>query len=326
VNVFLTGATGFVGRNLALRLSAEGHRVRCLVRDPGRATWMTGKPNLSPLPGDLLDRAVLRSGLEGADVVFHLAACTSAPRRETYFRVNAEGTERLAAAILEARRPDLKILYVSSLSVAGPRTSSRPAVESEAPAPISDYGRSKLEGELSLQRRGAGLRWTVIRAPVVYGPYDRDVLFLFRLAQRGVLLRIGGVSTETSLIHVDDLVEALLLAAHRPDSDGKVYYVSDGGVYSRDAIHAVFRKLAGRGVGVPVPPLIMRGLGLANDLLARLSGRPFLLNSDRVREAVQEGWVCLPDRIRRELGFRPRIAMEAGFPSTWRWYRDRNWL
>jgi nucleoside-diphosphate-sugar epimerase len=326
VNVFLTGATGFIGRNLALRLSEEGHEVTCLIRDSGRASWMSGSRNLIPLRGDLLDRAVLRSGVEGADVVFHLAACTCAPRRETYFRVNAEGTERVAAALLEAGRPDTKLVYVSSLSVAGPRTSSRPAVEEEPPAPISVYGRSKLEGELSLRRCGEGLRWTVIRPPVVYGPYDRDVLFLFRLARRGVLLQIGGISTETSLIHVDDLIEALLLAANRRDADGKVYYVSDGGVYSRDAIHAVFRTLTGRAVGLPVPPLLMRGLGLANDFFARLSGRPFLLNSDRVKEAIQQGWVCLPDRIRRELGFSPSITMEAGFHSTWHWYRAQNWL
>lgn len=326
MNIFLTGATGFIGRNLAQRLSEEGHRVTCLVRDPGRASWMSGSRNLRPLRGDLLDRAVLRSGVEGADVVYHLAACTSAARRETYFRVNAGGTEKLAAALLEAGRSDTKLVYVSSLSVAGPRTSSRPAVEEDPPSPISVYGRSKLEGELSLRRCGEGLRWTVIRAPVVYGPYDRDVLFLFRLARRGVLLQIRGIVTETSLIHVDDLIEALLLVAGRRDADGKVYYVSDGGIYSRDAIHAVFRKLAGRGIGVPVPPLFMKGLGLLNDLAARLSGRPFLLNSDRVKEAIQQGWVCLPGRIGRELGFRPRITLEEGFSSTWRWYRNQNWL
>jgi nucleoside-diphosphate-sugar epimerase len=70
----------------------------------------------------------------------------------------------------------------------------------------------------------------------------------------------------------------------------------------------------------------MRALGLANDLFARLSGQPFLLNSDRVKEAIQQGWVCLPDRIGRELGFRPTITMEAGFPSTWHWYHAQNWL
>jgi uncharacterized protein YbjT (DUF2867 family) len=69
VNIFLTGATGFIGRNLALRLSEDGHRVTCLVRDPGRASWMSGSRNLRPLRGDLLDQAVLRSGVERADVV-----------------------------------------------------------------------------------------------------------------------------------------------------------------------------------------------------------------------------------------------------------------
>jgi len=326
MNIFLTGATGFIGRNLALRLAGDGHRVVCLVRDPARAAWMKGFPALEPVPGDLMDDRVLRSCVAGTDLVIHLAACTSAVSKEAYFEINGRATGRLASLLAASGPRDSKMIFLSSLSVAGPHTSASPAVEEEPPRPVSTYGESKLLGEHLLQRNCGSRPWTVLRAPVVYGPYDRDVLFLFRLARRGILLRIRGVETETSLVHVDDLVEAVLLAARSGKTDGKVYYVSDGRTYTRDGIHAAFRNVTGRGIVVALSPAIMKGLGFLNDQASRLSGKPALLNSDRVKESIQPGWVCRSERIREDLEFTPGIFMEEGFRTTYAWYRDQGWI
>lgn len=326
MNIFLTGATGFIGRNLAPRLAGEGHRVVCLVRDPSRAAWMSEFPSLEPVLGDIMDDGLLRSCVAGTDLVIHLAACTSAVSTETYFEINGRATGRLASLLAESGPGDARMIFLSSLSVAGPHTSASPAVEEEPPRPVSTYGESKLLGENLLQRNCGGRSWTVLRAPVVYGPYDRDVLFLFRLARRGILLRIRGVETETSLVHVDDLVEAVLLAAGSAEAGGKVYYVSDGRTYSRDGIHAAFREVTGRGTVVALPRAIMKGMGFLNDQAARISGKPALLNSDRVKESIQPGWVCRSDRIREDLGYTPGIFMEEGFRTTYDWYRDQGWI
>jgi nucleoside-diphosphate-sugar epimerase len=326
VNVFLTGATGFIGRHLAVRLAMEGHRVRCLVRTPTKAAWMKDHPSLEPIHGDLDDSALLRSASAGVEVIFHLAACTSAVRKKTLFAVNGDATGRLAEAASAAANTSARLVYVSSLAAAGPHTSDRPAREESAPSPISDYGRSKLLGEELLRRHSSGLSWTIIRPPAVYGPFDRDILFLFKLAKKGILLQIRGVKTETSLLHVDDIVEALFLAAFHPEAAGKHYYVSDGHVYGRGEIAETLRALAGRGFILPLPVAAMKLVGRFSDLAGLVTGRPLLLNSDKVAETLQPGWVCSSDRIRRELGFTPRLAMAEGFASTYRWYRSRGWI
>lgn len=325
MNIFLTGATGFIGRTLAVRLAREGHRVRCLVRTPAKADWMNEHPSLEPVHGDLEDSALLRTAAAGAEVIFHLAACTSAVRKETLFAVNGEATGRLAAAASAAASASARLVYVSSLAAAGPHSADRPAREESHPRPVSEYGRSKLLGE-ELLRRHCGLPWTIIRPPAVYGPFDRDVLFLFKLAQKGILLKVRGVHTETSLLHVDDMVEALLLAAFHPSAEGKQYYVSDGHVYGGGEIVETLRTLAGRGVVLPLPVTAMKFAGRFCDLAGRITGRPFLLNSDKVIETLQPGWVCSSDKIKRELGFAPRITMAEGFSSTYRWYRRRGWI
>jgi dihydroflavonol-4-reductase len=326
VNVLLTGATGFIGRTLAVRLAREGHRVKCLVRTPAKAAWTREHPSLELIPGDLEDGSLLRTAAAGAEVIFHLAACTSAVRKETLFAVNGEATGRLAEAASATAASSARLVYVSSLAAAGPHTADRPAREDESPRPISEYGRSKLLGEELLRRHCGRLTWTIIRPPPVYGPFDRDVLFLFKLAQKGILLRVLGVRTETSLLHVDDIVEALLMAACHPDAAGKQYYVSDGSVYGGDEIARTLRSLTGRGVVLPLPVAAMKLAGRVCDLAGRVTGRPFLLNSDKVTETIQSGWVCSSDKIRSELGFTPRIPLAEGFSSTYRWYREHGWL
>ncbi len=326
MKVCLTGATGFIGRNLSRRLALQGHRVVCLLRKDTQAAWIESDPSFEIVRGDLLDRAALRACTRGAELVIHLAACTSALSERGYLDINGRATGLLAEAAAEAASPNARITYLSSLSAAGPATSSDPAMEESAPRPVSAYGKSKLLGETLLKSNCGALSWTIIRAPAVYGPYDREILLLFRLAGRGILLKIPGIPTETSLIHVDDLVTALLLAADRPEASGRLYYVSDGRSYSGGDVRDALRRAAGRGVSVPVPVAVMKALGLVNDLVSVISGRPRLLGRDRVKETVQRGWVCSSEKIVRELGFVPAVGIEEGFLSTWDWYENEGWL
>jgi nucleoside-diphosphate-sugar epimerase len=264
--------------------------------------------------------------VEKAEILFHLAGCTGAVKREEYLEVNGLATGNLAEAVSSAGSRAARVVYLSSLAVAGPRTPRDPAVEDQEPDPITPYGESKLLGEKLLRRHLPGNGWTIIRSPVVYGPFDRDVLLLFRLASKGFILQILGVGTEISLIHVDDLVEALLLAGFSEKASGGIYYVSDGESYGRPEINGALRSAAGKGRILPAPAGLMKMAGLFFDAAAWVTGRPFLLNSDKIKEALQAGWVCRPDRIREELGFVPRMKIEEGFRSTYQWYRDNRWI
>jgi UDP-glucose 4-epimerase len=101
-----------------------------------------------------------------------------------------------------------------------------PAREDDPPAPTNAYGESKLLGE-ELLRRVAGLRWSIVRPPWVYGPGDRATFALFRLAARGIFPSVAGGCLEISMVHVDDLVEALVLVGESPRADGRVYYACE---------------------------------------------------------------------------------------------------
>lgn len=321
----VTGASGFIGRALALRLAAAGTPVLAVVRDVARAGELAGAPGIELVRGDLRDAGVVRDITGRAGVVYHLAGLTSARNRGEFMAVNAEVTGAVAAAAARSPSPP-KLVLVSSLSVAGPRTAARPAREDDPPAPVNGYGESKLRGEELLRREAAGVRWTIVRPPWVYGPGDRATLALFRLASRGFFPGVRGGCMQVSLVHVHDLVEALVLAANSAAADGRVYYAADGAVHTVAQLGQALLAACGGGRFLNVPGVVLRFMGLAGEAAAWLAGRPPLLGRDKACEGLQAGWVCDDARIRAELGYRSRIGLEGGVVETLAWYRTRGWL
>jgi nucleoside-diphosphate-sugar epimerase len=326
MKILLTGGTGFIGRNLAVKLSKMGHHVLCLARDMSRADWMSNHPGLEPVQGDLENKESILPHLSDLDLVFHLAGLTKARNRDEFIRVNGLATGILVDAVLQGAKRIKKILYVSSLAVAGPHTSQDPAQENGKVAPITVYGEGKLLGEQLLLEKCRDIPWTIIRPPIVYGPYDRDVFVYFKMANSGLILLAVNRVLELSLIHVDDVTDGIILAGFSEESDGEIFYLSDGRVHTVEGVAATLAKIAGGAKIVHLPPSVAKLVGILGDCVTRVSGKPQVVNSQKVREALQDGWVCNIDKIKERLGFAPNIEAEVGFESTYSWYKNAGWL
>jgi nucleoside-diphosphate-sugar epimerase len=174
------------------------------------------------LKGDLHNEAVLREGCAGTDVVYHVAGKIAARDMADFMATNRDGTANVLAAARDggARR----VLYVSSLAVAGPTEPGHPIDETRPPGPVTDYGRSKLAGEVLVQ--ATSLPWTIVRPPLVYGEWDRGTLKIFQLAKTGILPVFGDGSQELSVIHAEDLARAIVAAATAPAKAGHVYFAT----------------------------------------------------------------------------------------------------
>lgn len=212
----VTGASGFVGSHLVDALVEEGWRVRCLVRTTSRLRWLP-RARVELAHGALNDPPALRAALEEARVIFHLAGLTSATSPARYAAVNVEGTRALVAAMRE-RAPGALLVHCSSLAAAGPSLDGRPLSESDPPRPIGPYGESKLAAERLVA--SSGLDHVIVRPPAVYGPRDADILAVFRLAARGLALRLGPRGQRLSLVHVRDLAHGLIDAAEHGTNRG----------------------------------------------------------------------------------------------------------
>ena len=333
----ITGASGFVGSNLARLLRSEGWNVRCLVRAASRLDQIESL-GCEIIRGSLDDVASLKAAVAGVEVVFHLAGRTAALRATEFVRDNVDGTRLLAEACAAQPNPPV-LMMVSSLAAGGPGTLKAPRRETDPERPVSAYGRSKLAAEQAAIAASGKAPVSIVRPPMVFGQADRASLQIFRGMQFLPVHPTPGMRRfAVSLIHVRDLCDALLRVATRGErvqsvsgdepehSRGKYYVAAD-----RNITYGELGQLASRAAGwavatLPLPTPIFWLAGSLGEILGRVRKRPAVLNFDKVREATAAGWVCSDEKIRTGLGYQPGATLEQRFAETVAWYREHGWL
>jgi len=297
--------------------------VRCLVRDRSRLKWLQGQ-SVTIVEGDLNSSSVIQEAASGTDAVFHLAGVTAAGSRKAYREINSEGCRSVAAASLSAQHPPEVFIYMSSLAAIGPGHIDEVVTENRVPHPVTDYGRSKLEGERLLSEM-ARLPLVVVRPPAVYGPRDREIFPLFQLASKGIF-PIFNAESRISLIHVEDLVRGVILAAEKGRA-GETYFLTyPEPVHARD-----FPRLFGDAVGrrvlsLKVPRVLLTSAAAVSELWGRISGKMPVFNRDKVKELTARGWVCDWEKAQKGVGFKADIDIAKGLIQTAKWYKEQRWL
>jgi len=326
--VLVTGATGFVGRHVVRALHERGDRVRVL----SRAT-----SDLSPIRdafderhvGDLSDPASLVGVCDGVDAVVHSACAVAGTfdagraALEAFMAVNRDGTANLAREVL--KHPGLRMVHVSSTAAMG--TPTAPVVNEDSPCnPTTPYQRSKRAAEEALLDLHAnqGLDVVIVRPCVIAGAgKDRSELRqLFRLVKRGVFPAIGdALRVQKPLIHIDDLVQALLLATEKGRSGGIYLVHSDGGHTLGDIIAAAANLAGVRRGYLPVPVAAARAVASALAVAHRFApdwNPP--LTHERIALFTADRRIDI-SRARNELGYAPTKQTPAAIlTDTWQYH------
>lgn len=335
---FVTGASGFIGSHLLERLLRAGCEVRCLVR-PSSPPLQPRSSGIVSVSGTLDDPATYREAISGCDTVFHLGGLVGAPRRADLFRVNGTATQFLADACAAQPVPP-RLIFVSSLAACGPPPLDRSfRDESDGPAPVSDYGRSKRAGEVALQQRADRMPITILRPGIVYGARDPKMAAIFQaIAKTGIHFTIGFQTPRLSLIHVDDLVDTVLAVADRGETlvhDAAGAYAPRGYYLAcDDRVHPSYGQLGrmvaralGQRVFVwPIWRWVGRTVGLAAQTLFPPDSRGNLLSVDKVREATAWSWACSSHKARSQLGLAPASPLDQRLHELAAWLREHRWL
>jgi UDP-glucose 4-epimerase len=309
--VLVTGAAGFVGRQLCEALSNRGYGVRAALRTHADLPEHAAQSVVVGEIGSLTD---WRAALEGVDVVVHCAARAHAmgeinAESERYMESNAYATERLARSCAEGgiRR----FVYLSSVKVNGEGTRERPFSREDEPQPRDPYGVSKWGGETRLAAIAAdsAMQTAIVRSPLVYGPRVRaNFLRLMRLVHSGIPLPFACVSNSRSLVSVWNLCDLLERLIRDAIPHAAVFMVSDGEDLSTPELlrrlGAALRRPARL---LPVPVGVLRAV-------AALSGK---------REELDRLCGSLTVDIsatRSELGWNPPVSVDEGLARTAKWY------
>lgn len=324
----VTGSTGFIGSHLVDGLLARGAEVRALVRPetrPGAA-----RPGVETFEADLLDDRSLRNSRvwEGATHVFHLAGLTRGRTLAQFRAGNVFPTANLLAAIAARTGKRPRVVLASSQAAAGPAASpDAPVTEPDRPLPVEAYGRSKLQAEQAVARYRDELPVTIVRLSAVYGPRDRDFLAAFKQASGRLALHAVPRAHTFSLVHVADVVDALVRAAERPVAAGRTYFVAGEAPVSWGELYDAIAMAAGsRPRQIEIPPTAVRLAGHAGDLLGAVTGRATLLNRNKAALARPQWWLCDASQARTDLDWTSTVPLHIGVRETYDWYVDAGWL
>ena len=296
--IAVTGATGFVGRSLIVRLQREAVDVVAIARSRPLDDNLLG--NLYFFT-DYLDTASLADLFSSCDVVIHLAALAHQISRSSpalgmnaYRRANLESLVSVARAASQARVR--RLVFVSSIGVNGSSTYGTPFTEADQPLPSEPYAITKFEAERALAEEllDSLTDWVVLRPPLVYGPgCPGNLERLIKLASSAPVLPFGSVHALRTLISIDNLIDALLIASHHPAVSRRVFVVADSEDIDVAGILKAFLLGLGRRTWrlLPIPPsligLFLKLLG-KKDLWQKFSGE---LRVDPSSFCRATGWV-----------------------------------
>jgi nucleoside-diphosphate-sugar epimerase len=322
MKALVTGATGFVGSHLVEALQRSGTEVTALARSPAKASALAAQ-GIRVVSGDLHDIGGLENAARDQDVIFHVAGVVAALGEAEFLWANRDGTGNVTAVAERSGKP--RLVLVSSLAAGGPAPRGAPLNGREPPRPVTAYGRSKLAAEQIV--RSSSLPWSIVRPPIVYGPRDREVLKIFRIARLGIAPVFGDGSQELSAVHAADLANALIAAGSSASTVGGTYNACHPEVFTSGELGQAVGAAMGRSVGtVRIPALLGRALLSVTEASARVTRKATILTTDKANEFFQPAWTGDPTPLTRDSGWRAAYDLRTGLADTYQWYRKAGWL
>lgn len=325
--VLVTGATGFTGINLTKKLVAAGLKVSAVARPSSNLTPLEGLP-ITWFRGEVFDEETMRQALQGQHYVFHVAAAFREAKstEQDYWNVHVRSTQIIANEVL--KNIDFKrFVHISTFGVHG-HIANPPATEEYPYGPGDGYQRTKLEAELWLNDFAANtpLDYAIIRPAAIYGPGDRRLLKLFKMATRPYFPLLGKGKCMYHLVHVDDLTNTFLIAATHPAAKGETFVCGgDEAIPVADIARIIAEhfQVKTKIIRLPIGPffvvadlceLICKPLHIEPPIYRR---RVAFYSKDRHFDV---------SKMRNVLGYKPHYSNREGLIETADWYVAQGWM
>lgn len=325
MNIFITGATGFVGQKLSLILANEGNVVHALYRDINKTKNLRHQ-NIKLFIGDILDKKSLFAGMRDCSIIIHTAAFISVWTKDPSIidASNINGTVNVLETAVELGVK--KVVYTSTAGVFGP---SEDKITDETQAyPSSFFNRyeetkAEIEQKIIPRFLKSGLNIVVVNPTRIYGPgplSDSNSLLKiikYQLKGKFCLIPSDGKSIG-NYTYIDDVVEGHLLAMKKGKS-GERYILGGSNIAYIDLIRLVEKESGKKSRMIKIPNSIMFTISWTSLMMARIAGIKPIITPGFIRK-FNADWKVSSDKARKELGYNP-VSVEEGIRNTVNWLK-----
>lgn len=330
MNFFITGATGFIGGHLVPQLIAAGHNIICLVRDKKKGEYLLSQNNVQVIIGDVRDSGSLKKiDINNIDIVIHMAAMghVAAATEEAYKKfvaVNEGGTKNIINIFRKSTRLK-KFIHISSTAAMG-HIGNAILNENSLPNPITPYQKSKYRSELIplAEFEKTNFPCIIIRPCMVYGPGGYGEFYKFcRLMKKGIFPKVGLGHNLTPLVYVDDVINAIILAAEK-GKNGEKYIVASDTSIKMDYLHELIMKQFDTNAPYIFIPshLALLGAILIEKICGGLGKEP-IVSYQNMKSTITDRTFDI-SKIKNELGYRVKMPFDQGIKETISWYKANN--
>lgn len=325
MKIFITGATGYIGNNLAKRLAGEGHIIHALCRSSYKSSLLQHE-NIKLFIGDITDPVSIKKAMAGCDHVYHLAAYARVWAKDpsTYYKLNVEGTRNVLDVAKELGLND--IVITSTAGVLGP-SGERPVREDDVRIGniLNEYEETKTQSEAICREYATrfGMRIVIVNPPRVYGPgvesESNALTRMVKLYIRGKWRILPGDGKRVgSYVHVDDVANGHILAMEKGRA-GERYTLSGVNASYREFFDTIAKVSGKKKLLLPMPVwlMVVAGYGLMG--YSKLTGKAPLITPKWIRKYLYD-WSLSCEKAQQELGYTYR-PLEEGLQQTVEWIR-----
>lgn len=325
--MLITGGTGFTGSVLLRKLVENKLKVKAIAR-PSSDISRFADLEVEWFRGDVYDPEIVRQATEGVEYIFHVAAAFREAKidDDVYRKVHVDSTKLLAQAALQ--QPNFKrFLHTSTMGVHG-HIEEPPADEEYRFSPGDKYQETKVEGELWIRdfAEKHGLPLTVIRPAAIYGPGDRRLLKIYKMAAAGWFPLIGSRNTLYHLIHVEDLTNFYLFCATEPKALNDYFLCGNRShVELKQFVKYIadYFQTSVKFIPIPAGPLFVLG-DVCEFICKRIGVEPPIYRR-RIAFFTKDRSLNTT-KIHDKLGFKMVYGNETGIKQTASWYLENNWI
>ncbi|MEJ7780153.1 MAG: NAD-dependent epimerase/dehydratase family protein [Daejeonella sp.] len=324
MNIFITGATGYIGQKLAMQLAGYGHVIHALARNTSKGKSLLGHENIKIFQGDILDSGSLQDAMRGCGQVYHLAALASVWNKDpsAFNRMNVQGLRNVLECCLELNIRDL--LFTSTAGVVGHSEDGQPVCERSNASPELEtlYEKSKLEAEgLLINYLKKGIRGIIVNPSRVYGPglltESNGFTRMMKMYVNGQWkIKPSNGSSIGNYVYIDDTIRGLISAMEKAQPGERYLLGGINATYNEffrivDDLTGKERKL----YNIPLPAMLI--FSHIHLFVAKISGKQPLITPPFVRK-YNKHWIVSSGKAINELSYNI-TPLRDGISETLKW-------